>query len=331
MFLYIKIFIEKHTIMITSEYAVECLKKGFERYIRQSKINATIKCSATTVSFYVDKTPNNKSTNARVSDHHPNMKNYILGNKTPWFSDNVSIEFIIPDSQEDKRFRPRIRQNAQGTVQPFDVTVYQYNPNILNGQDLLDIFKGIVVFLNGNGYTDPFQGTNKEAIVKPRHSNIKPYRENKTTTNESRTFLTESILNNITEHCMREVVIDKKIHCLIKEHISQHLPLMKSVSTTVRMNESEFNEMICSITKQIINEEYEEIGSVEFELENGVKVKSVMSLRNRGGKQTYHIVKDDGCYVPYSQSLKTGKSKPTYYLFPELFNAMTKLPKLPLI
>ena len=82
--------------MITTEYAIGCLKKGFERFITQSKINAKIKCSASTVSFYVDKTPNNKTTNARVSDHHPNMLNYVTGHQTPWLSDNVSIEFRIP-------------------------------------------------------------------------------------------------------------------------------------------------------------------------------------------------------------------------------------------
>jgi hypothetical protein len=111
---------------------------------------------------------------------------------------------------------------------------------------------------------------------------------------------------------------------------------------TIILNESELKGLIrdclietieeqLDIAKRIINEEYEEIGSVEFELENGVKTKSEVSLRNKGGKQTYHIGKDDGCYVPYSEDLKTGKCKPTYYIFPEMFAAMKKLPKLPLV
>jgi len=98
----------------------------------------------------------------------------------------------------------------------------------------------------------------------------------------------------------------------------------------VRLNEDQLRNLVMESVRKVLCEEYKEIGSVEFELENGVKVKSVMSLRNEGGKQTYHIVEDDGCYVPYSQSLKTGKSKPTYYLFPELFNSMKRLPDLPL-
>ena len=51
------------------------------------------------------------------------MQNYPKGGREPWLSDNISIEFIVPHSDEDKKkVRPRVRQNASGTIRPFDVT-----------------------------------------------------------------------------------------------------------------------------------------------------------------------------------------------------------------
>ena len=114
--------------MIDPLYGVKCLKLGFYRYIRYSKIEATIRCSHTSASFYVDKGDGTRPTNARTSNHHPNLQNYPKGGRTPWFYDNISIEFIVPHSEEDKkRVRPRVRQNISGTIKPFNVTIYQHN------------------------------------------------------------------------------------------------------------------------------------------------------------------------------------------------------------
>lgn len=89
--------------MINPLYGVKCLKLGFDRYIRYSKIGATIRCSDSSVSFYVDKGDGTKPTNARASNHHPNLQNYPKGGREPWLSNNISIEFIVPHSDEDKR------------------------------------------------------------------------------------------------------------------------------------------------------------------------------------------------------------------------------------
>lgn len=313
--------------MITPEYAVECLKKGFERYIRQSRINATIKCSATTVSFYVDKTPNNKRTNARVSDHHPRMQNYASHNQTPWLSDNVSVEFIPPKTKADKQFRPRVKQNVNGTIQPFSVTVYQYNPNILEGQDLLEIFKSIVVFLNGNGYSDPFTDTNKQAIVKPRQANIKPNKMSKTPTNECGTRMSESRLTYIAEQCMKEVVVDSKIQSLIREYLYSRVPLMESAKTSVRMNEGEFKEMVKYVAKSIINEEYKPIGKRKFKTKDGkIEWESCVTLQDDSG-QVCHIAEDDHCYVLFNgDDLSDNDCKHIHYIFPEAVKALQSLP-----
>lgn len=128
--------------------------------------------------------------------------------------------------------------------------------------------------------------------------------------------------------------IDSKVSKYIRDYLHSNRMMLSESDTgarLLRLKENQLREMVGYVVRQIINEEYEEVGSVDFELENGEKCKSVVSLRNKGGKQMFHIAKDDGCYVPYSQSLKDGKCKPTYYIFPEMFAAMKKLPKLPLV
>ena len=71
--------------MIAPEYAVECLTLGFNRYIKQSKINATIKNSDSSISIYLENHPSgsSKSMQARESQHHPRLQNYVNGGEQP--------------------------------------------------------------------------------------------------------------------------------------------------------------------------------------------------------------------------------------------------------
>ncbi len=161
--------------MIDATYAVNCLKQGFQRYIRYNKINATIDCGDNYVSFYV-KGVNGKQYLARGSNHHLKMQ-YLADKDEPWNGDNISVVFITPSSPQDTRIRGRVRQNHYGGIKPFSVTTYQYDNTILNESDLRQIFYAITVFLNGKGYTDPFAKTPKAAKVIPRNANIKPYKE----------------------------------------------------------------------------------------------------------------------------------------------------------
>ena len=163
--------------MIDPKYGVRCLKVGFQRYRRYCKLPVSIELSPNTVSFYLKKPLEERGKNARVSNHHLSMERYAEKNE-PWLSDNVSIEFIVPNSEEDKeKLRARVYQNAEGSIKPFDVTTYQYVSNVIEPNDIIDIFKAIIVFLNGGGYQDPFESNPKKAAnVLPRHSNIKPYK-----------------------------------------------------------------------------------------------------------------------------------------------------------
>lgn len=169
--------------MIDTTYAVNCLKQGFQRYIRYNKINATIDCGDNYVSFYV-KGVNGKQYLARGSNHHLKMQ-HLADKDEPWNGDNISVVFITPSSPQDTRIRGRVRQNHYGGIKPFSVTTYQYDNTILDESDLRQIFYAITVFLNGKGYIDPFAKTPKAAKVIPRNANIKPYKEPSTARNIS--------------------------------------------------------------------------------------------------------------------------------------------------
>ena len=142
------------------------------------------------------------------------MQNYPKGGREPWLSDNISIEFIVPHSDEDKKkVRPRVRQNASGTIRPFDVTIYQYNSDLIEPTDITEIFKAIVVFLNGGGYTDPFAGTPKKAKIIPRTANIKPRTTSTSVTTEGRVHnlskLNEGKLNDIAYLCLGDIITEQ--------------------------------------------------------------------------------------------------------------------------
>jgi hypothetical protein len=200
--------------MINPIYGVNCLKLGFERYKRYCKLPIEINVSRSSVSFYISKGNNNeKMANTRISNHHTKLQRYTDKGREPWLYDNISIEFIIPNSDEDKKsVRGRVYQNSLGTIQPFDVTIYQYNSDLIVPSDIMEIFKAIIVFLNGNGYTDPFKGTFKKAKVIPRHSNIKPYNRRSTDIQSeslvSKQYLSKQRLNEISSYCLRGLITE---------------------------------------------------------------------------------------------------------------------------
>ena len=70
--------------MIDPKYGVKCLRLGFDRYRRYSKLPVSITVSGATVSFYVKKPSMPKGKNTRVSDHHPNIQHYTDNGKQPW-------------------------------------------------------------------------------------------------------------------------------------------------------------------------------------------------------------------------------------------------------
>ena len=235
--------------MVNPQYAVKCLHLGFDRYKMYCKLPITIKVSKSTVSFYVKKPSTPKGYDARVSDYHQNLQHYTDNGDEPWLNDNVSIEFIVPYSREDiKPYRARVEQNASGTIQPFDITTYQYDSTLIGPTDITTIFKAIIVFLNGGGYTDPFIGTPKRAKALPRHSNIKPHRGSASSTplTCSRNIsIDENYLNEMTIYCLGDI---------IPLNENKQYNKKRNMKQTIKLRESELKRLIAESVKKALNE-----------------------------------------------------------------------------
>lgn len=244
--------------MIDSKYAVDCLRQGFERYIRYKKIDATIDIGSNYVSFYVKDFDNTgKQYMARTSTHHLKMQR-IADKDKPWKGDNISIAFITPKSKQDSQVRATVRQNAQGTIQPFDITTYQYNNTILDESDLSDIFHSIVSFLNGQGYSDPFKGTAKQAKVISRHSNIKPYKVPATHTNISIDSNNNNRITTKNGYGADYVSESKDIY---NNNDIKTENYMRNNKRTIRLTESDLHRVIRESVKRVLREgEYDSIG-----------------------------------------------------------------------
>lgn len=237
--------------MIDSKYAVDCLRQGFERYIRYKKIDATIDIGSNYVSFYVKDFDNTgKQYMARTSTHHLKMQR-IADKDKPWKGDNISIAFITPKSKQDSQVRATVRQNAQGTIQPFDITTYQYNNTILDESDLSDIFHSIVSFLNGQGYSDPFKGTAKQAKVISRHSNIKPYKVPATHTNISIDSNNNNRITTKNGYGADYVSESKDIY---NNNDIKTENYMRNNKRTIRLTESDLHRIIKESVKRILDE-----------------------------------------------------------------------------
>ena len=280
--------------MIDPKYATNCLKRGFQRYIRYSKINASIDSEPYRVSFYVkDYDKAGKQYLARSSDHHLKMQR-MADKDEPWKGDNVSIDFIVPDSEQDKKkLRARVEQNASGTIQPFDVTTYQYDSTLIDPMDITTIFKAIIVFLNGGGYTDPFIGTPKQAKVLPRHSNIKPHRGSASSTplTCSRNIsIDDNYLNEMTIYCLGDI---------IPLNENKQYNKNKNMKQTIKLRESELKQMVKETVNRILNEA-KTIRKVEYsKMPYDKKTQQDIDWRNYQNKnnQSVEYVDDGDNYI----------------------------------
>lgn len=227
--------------MIDTTYAVNCLKQGFQRYIRSNRINATIDCGDNYVSFYVNNV-NGKQYIARGSDHHLKMQHLAYKDK-PWNGDNISIVFITPNSPQDIRIRGRVRQTHYGSIKPFSVTTYKYDNTILDERDLHQIFNAILSFLNGNGYTDPFAKTPKAASVIPINANIKPYKE---PTRKARNISVDKDGNYVSANAWgADYVSENKQYKTKLKNMNKKL---------IRLNESDLHRIVKESVEKILSE-----------------------------------------------------------------------------
>lgn len=116
--------------------------------------------------------------------------------------------------------------------------------------------------------------------------------------------------------------------------VDSNTPLIRtnkdSKLSSIHLTKSAFHDIINECVGQVITEisEYKPIAHNKvITLDNGVKIKSLVTLSNGiGGK--YEIYEDDGCYVIWDRKWKGENNH--WYIFPELHEALKKLPTLPL-
>lgn len=239
--------------MINPKYAVKCLKLEFLRYQRYRKLPISVEVSNNTISFYAKNRTMEKGKNARVSNHHLSMGRFAEKNE-PWLCDNISIVFIVPGSPQDKHLRPRLYQNAEGSIKEFDVKTYPYNPNLLEQNDLSVIFQAIAKYLESGVYDGPFKSTDKEATPMPRHSNIKPYKGRAKKLGEVIARLDNALLTEIGQFCVSQYLLlneDNQKYCNIN---------MKPNKKVVRLTESKLKQMIAESVREVLRESDDFIG-----------------------------------------------------------------------
>lgn len=103
-----------------------------------------------------------------------------------------------------------------------------------------------------------------------------------------------------------------------------------SMSNSIKLTKPAFHGIINECVRQVLTEvtPYKPVAhNRTITLDNGVKTKSLVTLSNGfGGK--YEIYENDGCYVIWDRGWK-GESN-HWHIFPELHDALKKLPTLPL-
>ena len=109
-------------------------------------------------------------------------------------------------------------------------------------------------------------------------------------------------------------------------------PSLTEDKNVIRLTESMLKSMIAESLMNILNEyhEYKPVSrNKEITLNNGVKVKSIVTLSDGAG--VYEIWEDDGCYVCCDMNYyRNNDDYQPMYIFPELLKALKKLPNLPL-
>lgn len=123
----------------------------------------------------------------------------------------------------------------------------------------------------------------------------------------------------------------QKLVAIMAFTYKENKPGVKKGRNTVRLTESELKEIIAECVRTVLNEhEYKPVShNKEITLNNGVKVKSLITLSDGAG--IYEIWEDDGCYVCCDMNYyRNNEDYQPMYIFPELLSALKDLPDLPL-
>ena len=150
---------EKNIFMIQADSAITYIEGELKKLQANGQLSGKIHKSKSSISVYIDtkKPTPTPQKSVRSSNHHPNFQNMVTNGHEPWNTTNISVEFyepiVLPNGKiRQNRLRTSVFQNTKGTVQPFDVTIYEYQAKLLDYQDIPSIFKEIVSFISNNTF-----------------------------------------------------------------------------------------------------------------------------------------------------------------------------------
>lgn len=207
--------------MISAVSAITYIEGELKRLKANGKLFGTIHMSKSSLSVYINTklpTPTPQKS-VRSSNHHPNLQNMVTNGHEPWNTTNISIEFFEPIRQangkiKQNRLRTTVFQNTKGTIQPFDVTVYEYQAKLLDYSDIPIIFNEIISFINTNTFINPLSGTPKEAKVLTRTAKV----VSKKTKNSSSSNMSTSQNSAPTfTQTSTQPITESQLRCIIRE------------------------------------------------------------------------------------------------------------------
>lgn len=186
----------------------------FNQAIQLIRDNGGFKPNANDSSYYrVYTTQGNKPIQVRVSNHGTHLWTWYGKEYNPSISINICVVFSQNgECNSNTNVDMRILDN-QGTVvgekKQFELVQYTYNCSLLDKQDIGYINQAILNIWKNNGFSDPFNGTDKAAtkqVLHPVANNKQETNENKLMNKKQTIRLNESQVNNLVTKIVKESV-----------------------------------------------------------------------------------------------------------------------------
>lgn len=256
----------------------------------------------------------------RVSEHGTYLNTWVKHKDDPTISlQNLSVVFTNTPVEYSTKIEPREIEKEDGSITTeyiyFVVEQYVYRLDNLNEKDFKTVIKQIKTLSNSKVFRDP---------LKKKPSKV-----------ASRTVLTPTDLNNRpipptknSIHSRQTIVANNKN----KEIDAKGNIIPENKRSTLKIKENKLKHIIRKyLSEETLSQKsvmYKQVKPHPFVInDNGKKVTPVVSLKARNNYSS--VIEDDGCYVLYDGNDEDGYRQATYW-FPEIFNAMKKIPNLPL-
>lgn len=244
--------------MIQASVATKYIADELEKLIQSNQIKGKLNRSKSSISIYLrtKDADNPPPKYFRGSNHHPTHAS-LLGNKwKPWISSNLSIEFTETrynnvGKKLDNDWNDVVRQNEQGSIQPFSIDVYEYKAASLDESDIPMIFDAICEFTFTGSYSDPLMNTSKAARYIPRQAKIKPYKpkpmlDTNITVDKQGNYIASTQKGHGADY------VSEAKDIFNKRNYTNNT--MKTNKKVIRLSESDLHRIIESVVKNVLNE-----------------------------------------------------------------------------